>query len=241
MNIEANLMQLGLSEKEAKTYLAALELGRPSISDISQKTGINRVTSYSIIDSLKSKGLISVTVKKKKKLYIPAEPDVLQRLVEAKAKIADQLMPHLFALSNISKTKPAIQFFEGETGMINLYQKTLDAKRELLTFGDEKHFYHLVLEKHFPDYRTQRKERAIKAKMIIPDTKQGRATQQSDREGFRETKLIPPGDYKFSVYFLLYNDSTIVISPGDLVGLYIESKDITQTLMSFHKLLWERL
>jgi sugar-specific transcriptional regulator TrmB len=241
MNIEANLQQLGLTEKEAKVYLAALELGRPSISDLANKAGLNRVTSYSIIDSLKAKGLISVTVKKKKKLYIPAEPDALQRLVEAKAKMMQEILPHLFALSNNSKTKPAIQFFEGESGMINLYQKTLDAKRELLAFGDEKHFYSLVLEKYIPDYRVQRKERAIKAKLIIPDTKEGRQTQKTDREGFRETKLIPKGEYTLSVYFLLYNNSTIIISPGDLMGLYIESKDITDTLRSFHTLLWERL
>lgn len=241
MNIEANLIQLGLSEKEAKTYLAALELSSPTISDIAYKTKLNRVTTYSVIDSLKEKGLISTTIKRKKKYYIAAEPDALERLVKSKEKIVEQMMPYLLGLSNLSKKKPNILFFEGEQGMINLYEKTLDAKGDLLAFGDEKHFYDLVLEKYFPDYRTKRKERAIKAKIIIPDSKQGRLTQKTDKEGFRETKLIPAGDYKFSVYFLLYNNSTIIISPGDLVGLYIESKDITETLRSFHKLLWQSL
>jgi len=241
MNLEANLVQIGLNEKEAKTYLAALEVGNVSISDLARKTGLNRVTTYDVINSLKDKGLISQTQKAKKKLYVAAEPDTLQRLVATKENILNQSLPYLLGLSNITKKKPKIMFFEGEQGMIGLYQKTLEAKDELLTFGDEKHFYNLVLEKYFPDYRIQRIKKGIKAKMIIPDTKQGRVTQQNDRIGFRETKLVSPEKYKFSVYFLLYNNSTIIISPEDLVGLYIESKDITNTLKSFHQILWDNL
>lgn len=238
MNLETNLIHLGLNEKEAKTYLVALEMESVSISDLAKRTGINRVTTYDVIQSLKEKGLMSVTVKYKKKLYIAAEPDALQRLVATKENILKQILPQLSGLSNVTKKKPKILFFEGEQGMIGLYQKTLDAKKELLTFGDEKHFYDLVLAKYFPDYRDQRKKRGIKAKMIIPDTEQGRITKQNDGVGFRETKLVPPEKYKFSVYFLLYNNSTIIISPEDLAGLYIESSDITDTLRSFHQLLW---
>lgn len=241
MNLEANLVQLGLNEKESKTYLAALEMGSVSMSDLARKTGLNRITTYDIINSLKDKGLMSQTQKAKKKLYVAAEPDALQRLVATKENILTQSLPYLFGLSNSTKKKPKIMFFEGEQGMIGLYQKTLDAKGELLTFGDEKHFYDLVLAKYFPDYRDQRKERGIKAKMIIPETERGRITQQNDRTGFRETKLVSLEKYKFSVYFLLYNNSTIIISPEDLVGLYVESKDITDTLRSFHQLLWDNI
>jgi len=241
MNLERSLTELGLTEKEAKTYLAALAAGSASISDIARATGLNRITTYDVIHDLKEKGLMSVMQKAKKKLYIAAEPEALQRLVATKENILKQMLPQLAGMSNATKKKPKILFFEGEHGMIGLYQKTLDAKNELLTFGDEKHFYDLVLAKYFPDYRDQRKKRGIKAKMIIPDTTQGRITKQNDGVGFRETKLVPPEKYKFSVYFLLYNNSTIIISPDDVAGLYIESRDITNTLRSFHQLLWSCL
>jgi hypothetical protein len=77
--------------------------------------------------------------------------------------------------------------------------------------------------------------------MIIPDSEQGRITQQTDKVGFRETKLVSPERYPFRVYFLLYNQSTIIISPDELVGLYLESADITNTLKSLHRLLWDCL
>ena len=96
-----------------------------------------------------------------------------------------------------------------------------------------------MLKKYLPDYRLKRKEKAIKAKIIIPDTKRGRDTKKTDKQGFRETKLVDPKKYALNVYFLLYNDSTIIISPDDLIGLFIESKDITNTLRSFHRMLWD--
>jgi HTH-type transcriptional regulator, sugar sensing transcriptional regulator len=239
MSLESQLTQLGLNEKESKIYLAALELGPSQISAIAKKAEINRITTYDNIDLLKAKGLISTLQKGKKRLYLAAEPQTLAQLIESKNKILNNLMPHLQGLSNINRKKPIIQYFEGEEGMINLYTKTLDAKNELLCFGNEKHFYDLVLKKYLPDYRLKRKEKAIKAKIIIPDTKRGRDTKKTDKQGFRETKLVDPKKYALNVYFLLYNDSTIIISPDDLIGLFIESKDITNTLKSFHRMLWD--
>ena len=40
---ENELQQLGLSEKEAKVYLASLELGSTSVLEISKKAGLKRL------------------------------------------------------------------------------------------------------------------------------------------------------------------------------------------------------
>ena len=41
---ESFLQELGLSEKEAKVYLALLQFDRSTINELAKKTGVNRTT-----------------------------------------------------------------------------------------------------------------------------------------------------------------------------------------------------
>ena len=56
---ERELVEIGLNEKEAKVYLASLELGQSAVQGISSRSGVNRATTYFIIEGLTAKGLIS--------------------------------------------------------------------------------------------------------------------------------------------------------------------------------------
>ncbi|MEK7106984.1 MAG: helix-turn-helix domain-containing protein, partial [Patescibacteria group bacterium] len=64
--ISDSLSQLGLSGQESAVYLAALELGFSSISDIAKKAGIKRPTTYYIVDELIKKNLVSRAPKGKR-------------------------------------------------------------------------------------------------------------------------------------------------------------------------------
>jgi len=54
------LKHIGLSNNEAKVYLAMLELGPSPVLDIAAKAAINRPTTYVQIELLKKKGLVSI-------------------------------------------------------------------------------------------------------------------------------------------------------------------------------------
>jgi sugar-specific transcriptional regulator TrmB len=54
-NLVVTLQNYGFSDKEAKVYLMALELGSSPASTIARQTGIKRVTVYSILKDLKNK------------------------------------------------------------------------------------------------------------------------------------------------------------------------------------------
>lgn len=53
----AQLKHIGLSENEAKVYLAMLELGPSPMLEIAAKAGINRPTAYAQLEALKKGGL----------------------------------------------------------------------------------------------------------------------------------------------------------------------------------------
>ena len=80
--LERDLQEIGLNEKEAKVYLAALELGQSVVQDIAKKAGVNRATTYFVIEGLMKMGLMSSFHKGKKQYFVAADPDRLIRVVE---------------------------------------------------------------------------------------------------------------------------------------------------------------
>ena len=66
LNDLQTLQQIGLSEKEARVYIAALSLGPATADQLAKQTGINRSTTYVHIKSLMAMGLMSTYEEGKK-------------------------------------------------------------------------------------------------------------------------------------------------------------------------------
>ncbi len=82
------LQNLGLNEKEAKVYLASLELGYASVQSIAKKADINRATAYFIIEGLMKKGLMTQIEKDKKTFFAAEDPKSLRLIIERKEQEA---------------------------------------------------------------------------------------------------------------------------------------------------------
>ena len=59
---------LGLSDKEARVYLALLELGTASAQTVSTKSYIKKPTTYLALEELRKKGLLTKLPKAKRVL-----------------------------------------------------------------------------------------------------------------------------------------------------------------------------
>jgi len=79
--IEA-LRQFGLNDKEIKLYLTSLETGPTTVLELSKRSGIKRTNLYNYIDSMVSRGFLSLTISGNKKLYTATRPDELKLFSE---------------------------------------------------------------------------------------------------------------------------------------------------------------
>src|SRR3989338_9344999 len=127
IKIEKLLKSSGFLDKEVKIYLAILELGRGTVAQISRKAGINRTTGYVILDSLVSKGLVSISGREPKEEYRALSPANLLKYFSEKAakqnKIAEEakeILPELTSLYN-EGDRPRVYFYEGLTGLQHVY------------------------------------------------------------------------------------------------------------------------
>lgn len=238
----STLKQIGLNEKQAKIYLAALELGETTVKEIAKKAEIKRTTIYDLIDEMIESGLIKQTIKESRKKFIATSPEELQMIIQKRETLLKQIMPALNSMSNVDKIKPKIRFYEGREGLIEVYNDTLKHSGEILAFASEDILKVLGVD-WAASYIRQRVKKRIYYKGII--SKSALIEKEfigKDQEQMRSSKIIDSQKYPFSNEIMIYGHQKIaIVSARDSMGVIIESAEIYRTQKSIFELLWDNL
>lgn len=233
----------GLDEKESIAYMALLELGEASMSELTKKSELKRSTLYFIIDALHKKRLVSVVKKGKKTVYTAEDPKRLLEQADENRRNLEYAMPELLSIANNIVKKPKVRFFEGEEGIKEVY-------RDILRFPDQK-MYAWVSESMITGFDSQfiaeyyipkRLEKKIWAEVIASDSDVGKAFKADDTPALRKTKLLDEKLFPLSIEISLYGKDRVgFMSMEDKLGLILESEPIADTLRSLFTYQWKRL
>jgi sugar-specific transcriptional regulator TrmB len=241
MDIKQTLEQFGLHGKKADVYLAALELGGTSVINIARKANIKRTTAYDILLDLQKDGLISQTMKGKKRLFIGEDPEKIKKDFERKEALFSEILPLLKSVYNVKGEKPKIRFYEGIEGLKECYLDTLKYSGEILALGSEHAVK--VLGNWLVDYVNQRVKKGIHLKAIVADSQMVQKEFLSkDQEQLRSSKIIDPNRYPFSIEINIYGHQKVfLMSPNEQMGIIIEGAEIYKTMKSMFELIWDLL
>lgn len=239
MQLENVLSNIGLSGKEAKIYLAALELGPSPASDIALRAKVNRVSTYDILDKLIQKGLISTFNKKRVRYFSATDPDILRMDIRKHYMDFKEALPDLRRLHG--KTfAPRIRYYEGIEGVKKVYADTLTAKTEILNYADSK-----SIREFWPNYDeeyvNERAKRRIYLRGIAPLDEQGKRVVAENEKTYREIRLIKAGPFSFANEINIYDEKISIVSFGknEVVGLILESPEIANTQRAIFMMAWE--
>jgi sugar-specific transcriptional regulator TrmB len=236
MNLEHTLTKVGLDEKEARVYLALLDLGNEKVHTIAKKAKIKRPTAYVILEQLYAKNYIIKTYHNKKTFYSAEKPDILLRSLQEKQDLLHQALPLLKARMSISKDKPKIRIYEGRQGVEQVYEEILQSKKVLL-FGSRKYLseeFGSLVEK----LKDSIKSKNIHIKDLLTDDPRdldfGFATVGKQYEG----RVIPK---EFDLYIdggVYDNQIAILAIKQELFAVVIESKEVADTFRSLFEMVW---
>ena len=231
-----------MNEKQAKIYLASLELGETTIKEIAKKAEIKRTTIYDLIDEMLESGLLKQTIKGTRKKFIAASPEELQLLVQKREALLSQIMPALNSMSNVGNVKPKIRFYEGQEGLGEIYADTLKYSSEILAFASDDVVKVLGMD-WATHYIKQRAQKRIYYKGIIPRSALiEKEFASKNQEQLRSIKMIDGKKYPLSNEIMIYGHQKIaIISAKDAMGIIIESAEIYRTQKSLFELLWDSL
>ncbi len=232
------LENIGLTEKEAKTYLALVELGQSTASQIAKRAGINRVTTYDIIEKLIPRGFVTKHKVKGKLLFTPVDPEIIALDYRSRARDFRKSLPD-FKILRGETPYPQVQYFEGLKGIKQIYLDTLTSNTEILNYADSRGIRRYWPE-HDAEYVAERVERGIYLRGICPDDEIGHKVQNRDWECSREVRLVPKEKYDFTNEINIYDNKVAIISYTDNpVGILIENKSIANTQRSIFRMAWQ--
>lgn len=242
------LIQFGLTEKEARIYLAALGLGETLASSLSKKTGISRPTIYGIIANLVKKGLMSNVIRNKINYFYVLPPKYLIEIGEQTLKIQQNklknialILPELELLFQKTKSfRPKIEYYEGDANINRIYQDICKQKNVTLSsfLSDQKLLNNDLVIFH-QEYNQRRVQNNIFHQILLPQSEKGLFS----KNGFEltEIKLIPNHLVNFNSIIHLYPGKVNFLNINKQnYAIVIENQEIAATLSSIFDYFWQK-
>lgn len=240
----AELTHLGLSEEEAKVYLACLEVNGGPVSVIARKAGVHRVGCYHTLENLLSKKLLSQFNRNGVKCFAPEPPEKLESIAQERVKLAKSLMPELKSLIISSGAKPKIRFYEGRDGVERVFNESLEAKGEILGYTNLKAVTDFFPE-FFKSYTRERLEKGIKTRYLSPNTVEtvhviDPFLPKKYDPNLIEILLVNKEQFPFENEILIFGNTVGIVSleKDELLGLLVESSTFAQTMKAVFDLAW---
>ncbi|MBI2499097.1 hypothetical protein HYV88_02545 [Candidatus Woesearchaeota archaeon] len=217
------LINYGLSEKEADIYLACLKAGETTANRLSELTNIRRSTIYEVLENLKKKGIISSLVKNKKYHFRAVKPSSLIDLLKDKERIIKDILPQLNKITESIVGKPKIELFEGSLAIKEAVLDLLNYKEIFVyggsTLGDE------LFGTFTANFAKKRASNKIKMKAIIGE-KIPEHMLEKDVKNLTEIRRNLLFEEHKSVYFIYGNNLLIVNLGTELTAIKVANNPI---------------
>jgi len=234
---EKTLVQIGLSEKESKIYLACLTLGKGTVLQISREADVSRGSCYDLLNDMLEKAYVSKIHKAKHIIFSPVDPEALLKRSRENIRDFELALPELKGLFH-KQSQPRVRYFEGIDGIKRVYEDTLTATTGILNYTNS-----LEVRRYWPNYDEEyiqlRAKKKIFLKCIAPNDPSGQEVKQSDPNFSRETRLLSAEEFRFTNEINIYDNKVAITSfHNELIGILIESKEIADTQRDIFRMAW---
>ncbi|MFA4830888.1 MAG: helix-turn-helix domain-containing protein [Patescibacteria group bacterium] len=239
------LIKLGFSDKNAKVYLALLQLGPSSVRKLAEFCGLNRGIVYEALKWLQEQGIVNYYKQDSKHRFAAEDPKKLYQMVgrrkddlEQVDKQLDKLVPELGALYNRGGERPVARYFEKKE-IAKILEDVLDTCE-----AEEEPMYRIYsaeslreyLYKDFSTFSDVRIAKGIKVR-VIAIGEGGELRGLDERKWLKQKSETP-------TYIIIYPGKTAYISltaKREPVGVVIENDGVCETQKVIFDSLWDKL
>lgn len=238
------LENLGLSDNEARVYLASLSLGSTTIMKIAQTAEIKRTTVYSVIDSLKQMGLMKIEVKGFKQLYLAESPDRLDSIISSHREALKGSLPEFMAIYNLKGGESFIKYYEGIEACKSIYEELLNKENLPYDFYyviSNQDMWHKQDPEYFSRFVERRARMGITAKVLYVDSPITQEYMRRQVELRQEAKLLPKS-VNITTNMIITSKRVVshnIVPP--IVAIVIENQGVIQTNKEMFEIMWRSI
>lgn len=241
MSITESLQNIGLNEKEARVYVALLQLGRATAYSVAKHSGLKKPTTYVILEQLIKKGAANKIPRENILRYVAVSPDEFFSVAEAKMSNAKQSLPELKALTKGKEYKVTTTYYEGVSGIEEMYKKILKTMRnkEVVGFYASAKNNSPEMIKLWGEWTKEMASRNISVKAITPKDIKTIDWLKNKENFLLKVKFVPIEEYNSAVSVEVYDNFVQIISSQYLQGILIDNPDIATTLRQIFEMVWK--
>jgi len=135
MSLLEELKFAGLTGNSAKVYLHLSKWGEINANLLAKKIGLDRSLTYTVLNNLIEKGLVSYIVKNTKRYYKITDPKNLLLQIKEKEQVVIDLIPKISEIQPMPLLKNSVEILEGKEGFKKALEEAFRSSGEWLFFG----------------------------------------------------------------------------------------------------------
>lgn len=229
------LRKAGLTESQAKGYLALIEHGQLTPVELAEKTGESRTNGYMICEKLAGLGL-AIKKEGKRTLYTPNHPSALEALTERRRKVVQkqeqEVKQHIGSLIDHfyrHNSTPGVEFDYGGSGIEKIRNRTLQKGQELLfvrSIADTQYD-----QEKLQAFITNRVAAGISAQSIASERHSTTTSREQLDKWLLDRTLVPETAYSAPVEIDIFGDTVAFIDfENDGMSTMITSTNIAEAM-----------
>ena len=236
-----DLIKIGLTEGEAKVYLALIGLGSSKVGPIVKDSGVAYSNVYDVLQRLMEKGLVTFIIKEKTKYFQAANPsnllDYLDKREDEILKQRETLKQALPEIEKLQKIKPSsdAEIFIGQKGLKAAYRKLLEGIKP----KDEDLFFYI----HEKEYAEESDSFYLNNRQLINTPNRGITNKEySDSPVVKNLKFlnIKFVDFPIPGNLEVCNDRVLLISwKKPMIATLIHSQSIAENIRNYFNSVWK--
>jgi sugar-specific transcriptional regulator TrmB len=234
------LEQANFTEKEAQVYLALLELGKGTVTDIAKITELKRSIIYVILEGLIKRGFASTIPGKKINIYQAGDASLILNQLSVLTKNFSEMLPVFNTLSKKGKRKPKITYHESREGILKVYEESSHAKESFYITSYVR--MNRFLPGAFQNWLKGLKKGIYKFKSLnlVPENEEEiRLAKEMIKEGQKARTLSELNDMRMD--FALFDNKLAITSLEEEPFIVeIESEEIVKSMKPIFDIAWQK-
>lgn len=238
----AILRKAGLTESQAKGYLALIEHGALSPADLADRIGETRTNGYAIADKLVALGLATKKDDTSKTAYAAENPTKIRALLLARQRELKSLntelegiIPALVSRFRLANDKPGVTHLEGTDSLTLLYDDVLRTGTTLRIFPSAYDREDQAISNMIDQQIARQRAAGIKTEALVRSYEYESFARHND--ALFEVRRGTFAD--LAAQILIYGDNVALTTfRHGVVTTIITSPEISQTFQSLFESQW---
>jgi len=229
------LKAVGFNDKEARGYLALLELGKATATEVARRAELKRSIMYYTLRHLEKRGFVHQEAEGKVQHFSASDPSRVLTNAHAATEELRFMLPLMRSLFNRGSDKPKIEYFEGKEATLTFYRTFYH--KEDLRFLTSIHHLQKFIPEEVESWVTRYKKKGYRgSKTFLADTEDDHRWAKKIA-GTEEIRILPP-HFKLDMDFTIAEGILCITSFEPLFTVAIHSLPIADSAAQLFDLAW---